>query len=105
MKSSPPRDWKNLKIGDAIRVVAVPEGDQWHYDTSGSTFTIRVLWRLIKKKSVVRISHIDKETGYPWFAYRFRNGRGKMEHHTLTITENESWVHARRAKRPSGTSS
>lgn len=71
------RDWKKLKAGDSIRIVAVPEGDQWHYDTSGATFTIRVLRRLIQKKSVVRISHIDKETGYPWFSYRFETSAAK----------------------------
>ena len=87
------RNWKKLRVGDRIRIVAIPQGDQRQYEESGDDFTVRVLRRLIRKKSAVRIGMID-DFSYPWLHYRFRNSRGKIEDHSLSVSDNESWRYA-----------
>ena len=85
------RDWKSLRVGDRIRIIAVPKGDQIHFKESGDNDTIRVLRRLAKKRCVRTIRFIDS-SGVPWIEYRFRNSHGKIDEHGLAIWDNESWV-------------
>jgi len=85
-------DWRELRVGDQVRIVSIPAADQRQFEETGDNFTVRVLRRLIKKRSVRTITKID-EYGQPWFEYRFRNRAGRTEYHTLAIMMgNESWV-------------
>ena len=96
-------NWKRLRVGDKVRIVSIPTGDQAQYERDKDPFTVRLFWRLIRKRSVITIFKID-EFGSPWFGYKFRNGRGTMEYHYLSIRDNESWVlvrpHCRAAPKP-----
>jgi len=92
-------DWRRLRVGDRIRIVAVPRWDQEQYDQTGEDFTFRVLKRLADRKTVRVIARID-EYDHPWIDYRFRNKSGKMEYHTLTVCHNDSWVYVKPRRRP-----
>ena len=84
-------DWRRLRVGDSIRIVAIPVGDETQFRETGNAFTVRVLRRLIRTGSVRTISRID-ECGYPWFEYRIRTRAGRTEYHSLLISDDESWV-------------
>ena len=86
-----PRDWKSLRVGDRIRIVAIPEADQRNFNESGDNDTYPVLRRLAEKRCVRTISFIDS-AGFPWIEYRYRNSQGKIEAHGVAICDNESWV-------------
>ena len=85
-----PRDWKTLRVGDRIRIIAVPLTDQKHFDDSGDNETYQVLRQLVDTRSVCTIEFIDS-TGYPWITCHFRNPCGELEEHGLAIWDNESW--------------
>ncbi len=87
-------DWKKLRVGDRIRIIAVPAGDQAQYKETKRTFTVRVLWRLIAKRTIVTINRID-EYAHPWFDYTFKNHRGRLEYHSLTVCDDDSWRRVR----------
>ncbi|HYG78440.1 MAG TPA: hypothetical protein VEK08_25790 [Planctomycetota bacterium] len=94
MKRKQTQDWRKLVAGDLIRIVAIPVGDQRDLARTGDDSTVRVLSRLMSKRSTVKIARIDSY-GYPWFNYRCRDKRGRMEYHSLIILDNDSWVRVR----------
>ena len=84
--------WRELAVGDRIRVVHLPSG----IDAPGYTFhpdTRRLYLRLIARRRSVRVCEID-ETGLPWIRCRFRRKNGTWEHHWLAVND-DSWVRVR----------
>lgn len=84
-------DWRRLRVGDRVRIVAIPVADEKQLRETGNAFTVRVLRRLIRTRSVRTITKID-EWGSPWFEYRMRGRGGRTEYHSLIISDDESWV-------------
>lgn len=78
-----------------MRIVAIPRADAEQFGRTGDAFTVRVLQRLIRTRSVRTIARID-ECGYPWFEYRVRTRAGRTHYHSLTIFDDDSWVLVRR---------
>lgn len=85
-----------LKLGDRIRILAVPAADAAQAAAAMrrgdplAQWTMRILQRLADRKDIVRIDEID-EYGKPWFRYQFRNKRGTWEHHTVAVMDSASW--------------
>ncbi len=88
-------DWKELHVGDRIRIVRMP------YDsyTPGYTFgseTRRLYKKLIARRRSLRICQLD-EYGLPWFHCRFRRKNGGWEYHSLAVND-DSWVRVKKRK-------
>lgn len=81
----------DLKIGDRIRIIAVPgEGVPNYYIHKD---TVKVFKKLIERKRSVRVFEID-EYGQPWYKCQFRRKNGKWEYHWISVGfgEESSWV-------------
>jgi len=79
-----------LNVGDRVRIVSIPGEGIPGYILMPETR--RVFKRLIARRRPVRIARID-EYGSPWYDCRFRNRKGRVEYHSLSIMENETnWV-------------
>ncbi len=90
-------DPTTLKVGDRIRLLAVPEGDlkqrereiaEGELDDPG--WTADTIERIIAQDAVVTIERID-EYDLPWFDYQLRRDHGMVEEHTIAIVDDESW--------------
>jgi hypothetical protein len=70
-----------LKVGDRIRIIAIPgegvPGYYMHRDTR------RVFKKLIARGRSVRIARIEWDM--PWYICRFRMKNGKWEGHFLAV--------------------
>jgi hypothetical protein len=90
-------DRTTLNIGDRIRLHFVPTQDleqrerERRKGTECPGWTADTIERILLQDPVVTISSID-EHGYPWFDYDLRMPDGRVEHHSLAIMDNESWV-------------
>ena len=79
-----------LKIGDQIRIIAVPGVGIPNYTIHPDT--TRAYLKLIARNRPLRIARID-EYGQPWFDFRFKRKNGKWEHHTMCIFDSDdNWV-------------
>jgi hypothetical protein len=81
-----------LRVGDRIRIVAVPKGDLWALE-SGATYleqTVRVLEWMVGKEYT--IAWIDAD-GKPWVEVDYPDPEGGE--HSMAIIDTESWVHVR----------
>ena len=81
-----------LRVGDRIRIVAVPKGDLWALE-SGATYleeTVRVLKWMVGKEYT--IAWIDDD-GKPWVDVEYPDPEGAE--HSMAIMDSESWVHIR----------
>lgn len=88
-----------LKIGDRIRITAVPGAGDPNYYTHPST--IRAYKKLISRNRPVRIKWID-EYGSPWFTVMFRTPAGKPEWHSFGMSdEKDNWVPVKSRRRAS----
>jgi hypothetical protein len=74
----------DLKVGDRIRIWAVPGVGFLEYTLHPETE--RVYRMLIKRKRPVRISRIQQ--GQPWYDCRFKVD-GKWEHHSLNVSDTD----------------
>jgi hypothetical protein len=82
-------DWRDLKVGDRVRIVRLPSGA----DSPGYTFPLetRLVYRqLIARGRAVRVYRVD-DNGLPWIRCRFKRKRGGWEHHFLALND-DSWV-------------
>ncbi len=88
------KDWKNLKVGDKIRIISVPG-----YDDKGKRIkdyviqreTITAYKKLIARKRPVIISEIDKD-GIPWYYFKLKE-RGRWNWHSMAVFEEDTnWV-------------
>jgi hypothetical protein len=90
------KDWRKLRPGDRVRLLCVPDADLRQREeevcrgTEMAGWTADTLERILALDPVVTIVHVDK-FGVPYFRYELLGADGRMEHHTLAITENESW--------------
>ena len=78
------------KVGDRIRIIAIPgsgiPGYFLHPDTR------RVFRKLIARRRSVRIERIDS-FGSPWYRCRFQKRDGRWEEHSLSVAEGDhNWV-------------
>ena len=89
--------WRDLRVGDRIRIVRLPSG----VDRPGYVFhpcTRRLYKKLIARRRPLRVYEID-EWGLPWIACRFRKEDDTWEHHFLAVND-DSWVRVKsRSKR------
>lgn len=88
--------WRTLKPGDRIRLLRVPDSDLRQREQellSGAEmagWTADTLERIIALDPVVTINHVD-EYGMPWFEYELVGAGGRVDYHSLGISEDESW--------------
>jgi hypothetical protein len=81
--------WKDLRVGDRIRLVAMPpEWDAPGYHLPACTRNL--VRRLIARRRPLRIYEVD-DAGAPWVQCRFRLRSGQWDHHFLAITQG-GWV-------------
>jgi len=84
-----------LRVGDRIRLLAVPACDlaqRNHEIASGSEMagrTADTIERIILTDPVVMIDRID-DCGARWFSVELEGADG-IEHHSLTILDDDSW--------------
>lgn len=87
--------WKQLRTGDRVRLIELPHADLEAYK-SGSKYlqeTLDVIQRMIDSGKVLTVEQVD-EYGHPWVGISFVNDHGETEEHTLTITDDKSWIPA-----------
>lgn len=79
-----------LKVGDKIRIVAVPgEGDPRYYIAKE---TVRTYRKIIARKRPVRIANVDQD-GNAWYTVKLRKKDGTWEWHFLSVyPEDTNWV-------------
>jgi hypothetical protein len=88
-----------LQVGDRIRLIQVPSSDaaqrerELQAGSNSPGWTANTLERIIESDPVVTISRID-ERGAPWFEVQLVEEDGRLHHHSLNITDNDSWVFA-----------
>jgi len=86
-----------LKVGDRIRIVAVPGEGIPGYVIDRDT--VRVYRMLVARGTPVRISFID-EYDQPWYYCRFRKKNGRNEWHSLGIqADDDNWVSVKPRRR------
>lgn len=89
-------DRKQLKIGDQIRLLKVPDLDmkQMEEDCSKGVeepdFTVKVLRHLLSTHPVVTITQIDAD-GRPWFDCELKNDQDEVVYHSIMILDDDSW--------------
>jgi hypothetical protein len=90
-------DRKLLKVGDLIRVIAIPPFDLAQmYDGLAKGmpdpgFTVRVIQHLKDTRKIRRVVSVD-EYGNAWIEVKLRNKKHQsMEEHSLAIMDDESW--------------
>lgn len=79
-----------LRVGDRIRIVAVPGEGIPNYTIFKET--IQVYKKIIARKRAIRINEID-EYGQPCFCVKFKRKNGQWEWHHLVVFESDTnWV-------------
>ena len=80
-----------LKVGDRVRIVRLPPAwDDPKYIVPRQTRA--VFRRLIERRRPLRVYEVDHR-GEAWVRCRFRNARGRIEYHSVTLDEG-CWVRA-----------
>jgi hypothetical protein len=88
-------DRLKLRVGDRIRLLAVPECDlaqrqrEIAENVEDAGWTADTIERIIAVEPVVTIDRID-EYGAPWFDIELQEADG-IHHHFLTILDDDSW--------------
>lgn len=72
---------KNLKIGDKIKILSIPEPHDNYYLHRE---TRDIYEKIIKRNKPVKIYDIDKD-GIPWFYCKFKKKDGTWHHHYLSV--------------------
>lgn len=93
-------DWRKLRVGDRIRFIHVPndfataDGYLLHRDT------LRLYRRLIARRRSVRVAYLSEwgDSKAPWIRCQFRRKDGRIEYHSLAVTESDGWVKVRPRK-------
>jgi hypothetical protein len=88
-------DRSELRVGDRIRLLAVPVCDLAQREREIATkadlagWTADTIERIIATQPVVTIDRID-QCGAPWLGVTL-DGPNGVEYHSLTILDDESW--------------
>lgn len=91
-------DRSKLRVGDRIRLRAVPAGDIAQRDREkregldDAGWTADTIERILAAQPVVTISSID-EYGSPWFEVELPTEQGGIEQHSIAIMDDQSWEH------------
>lgn len=86
-----------LRVGDRIRLLAVPEADlrqrerELRERVNDAGWTADTIEHILAQDPVVVIARVD-EDGAPWFDYELRRPDGETEFHSLAIMEDVSWT-------------
>ena len=89
-------DRKALRPGDKVRLLRVRDSAlrtrDWelHRGVEEPGWTADTIERILRHDPAVVIDRID-EYGQPWFNYDLPGEDGRIEQHTLAITDRESW--------------
>jgi hypothetical protein len=89
---------KELKVGDRIRLLCVPEADlrqrerELREGVEMPGWTADTIERIIASNPVVTISIIDEH--WPWFVVELQADDGTGEEHSLAVMDDESWEFA-----------
>ena len=86
--------WRDLRVGDRIRIVRIPSPDVLGFDLRRNTK--QFYKRLITLRRIVTVNEID-QWGVPWIQCRIRGDTGKLEYHFLAIND-DSWVRVKPCK-------
>lgn len=92
-------DRSTLKIGDRIRVIAIPAADLRQRDDERRRGLIDAGWTadaiqlIISARLVVTITHLD-EYGIPWFDCDLRPFGDPSTMHSIAIMDDDSWEFA-----------
>jgi hypothetical protein len=75
--------WKTLQVGDAIRIIGMPD-EIWapHGETKA------LFERLVREGVGLRVTRVD-EHGYPWIEYAWKADDGAIIHEYLMIHHDE----------------
>jgi hypothetical protein len=92
-----PERWRQLRVGDRVRLLCVPESDLRQrerelrdgVETPG--WTADTLERILAADPVVTITEVD-EYGAPWFEYELAAADGTAEYHHISIRDDDSWA-------------
>ena len=88
--------WRQLRPGDRVRLLRVPEPDlrkreqELRDGTEMAGWTADTLERILKINPIVTIDCVD-EFGAPWFEYQLTAADGEIEYHSIAITDDDSW--------------
>ena len=90
---------RKLKVGDKIRIIALPgAGVPVYYLHRETKRAYRIL---ISRRRSLRISRID-EDGLAWYNFRTKRKDGAWEHHFMCITpDDDNWVAVKQRRKKS----
>ncbi|MCA9588103.1 MAG: hypothetical protein KC657_22425 [Myxococcales bacterium] len=89
-------DYRQLRPGDRIRLLAVPQTDldqrvrEKRNGLEDAGWTADTIERILAQDPVVTIDRID-EYGYPWFEYVLLSDGGDREYHSIMVLDDHSW--------------
>jgi hypothetical protein len=88
MRTNPMPDPKTLKVGDKVRVIAVPASDLREYERSGyGADVIKVLkWMVGKTFKIVTVDEY-----HPWIDYEMPVENGKVQEGIMALMDADSW--------------
>ncbi|WP_146602042.1 hypothetical protein [Novipirellula aureliae] len=85
--------WKDLKIGDRIRIVKIPSVfAESHYHNGDWDETFALYRDLILRNMVVTVCEIDG-AGRPWIEFDSLDADGNIASNSLAV-DDDSWVFA-----------
>lgn len=91
-------DPKNLKPGDRIRILRVPEADlrQREREVASNAemagWTADTIGRVIDSTPIVQIERVDDD-GCVWYEAELIRPDGETEYHSLIIYNDDTWEH------------
>jgi len=91
-------DRTKLRVGDRIRLLAVPSADLSQREREirdgleDAGWTADTIERILAQQPIVTISSID-EYGSPWFEVELTENDGQIAHHSIAIMDDDSWAH------------
>jgi hypothetical protein len=89
-------DWRSLKVGDRVRLLRVPAPDleqrssELFSNAEMAGWTADTIEKIISLDPIVTIDRVD-DFGAPWYSKVLIGDDGNEYHHSLTITDGDSW--------------
>ena len=91
MNANPNNNWRNLKLGDSVRIVRIPsQFSEPRYQNGDWEDTFALYRTLIAGNVVLTISEID-EFGRPWVEHDMLDSNGNVTSNALAV-DDDSWV-------------
>ena len=93
MAADSDNDWRNLRLGDKVRIVRIPsELSEPHYQDGEWEETFALYRTLISEVVELTVSEID-EFGCPWIEYATIDKSGVAVSNSLSLND-DSWERA-----------